>query len=74
MESHVRDVMTRDVVSVRETAEYKDIIAVMRELRVSAFPVKIAVVRVLSDVAQMLLESAGAELEDITHDWARLHM
>jgi predicted transcriptional regulator len=39
MESRVRDVMTQDVVSVRETAEYKDIVAVMRELRVSAFPV-----------------------------------
>jgi hypothetical protein len=37
MESRVREVMTRDVVSVRETAEYKDIVAVMRELRVSAF-------------------------------------
>jgi CBS-domain-containing membrane protein len=39
MDSRVRDVMTKDVVSVRETAGYKDIVAVMRELHVSAFPV-----------------------------------
>ena len=39
MDSRVKDVMTQDVVSVRETAEYKDIVAVMRELHVSAFPV-----------------------------------
>jgi Rv2632c-like len=35
---------------------------------------KIAVARALSDVAQILLESAAAELEDITHERARLHM
>jgi CBS domain-containing protein len=39
MDSRVKDVMTKDVVSVRETAGYKDIVAVMRELRISAFPV-----------------------------------
>jgi Domain of unknown function (DUF1876) len=33
-----------------------------------------AVARALSDVAQMLLESAAAELEDITHERARLHV
>lgn len=35
---------------------------------------KIAVARALSDVAQMLLESAAAELEDMTHERDRLHM
>jgi CBS domain-containing protein len=39
MGSRVKDVMTKDVVSVRETAGYKDIVAVMRELQISAFPV-----------------------------------
>jgi CBS domain-containing protein len=39
MYSHVKDVMTTDVVAVRETAGYKDIVAVMRQRRVSALPV-----------------------------------
>jgi len=39
MSSFVRDVMTRNVVSVRESAEYKDIVCVMRRRGVSAFPV-----------------------------------
>jgi CBS domain-containing protein len=39
MSSHVRDVMTRNVVSVRESAEYKDIVQVMQRRGVSAFPV-----------------------------------
>lgn len=39
MDTRVEDVMTRDVVPVRETAGYKEIIAVMRERRVSAVPV-----------------------------------
>jgi len=37
--SRVKDVMTSDVVTVGEMAGYKDIIAVMRERRVSAVPV-----------------------------------
>ncbi len=39
MSSRVEDVMTSDVVTVGEAAGYKDIIAVMRERRVSAVPV-----------------------------------
>jgi CBS domain-containing protein len=39
MDSRVKDVMTTDVVSVRDTAEFKDILSAMRELHVSAFPV-----------------------------------
>lgn len=63
MNSQVKDVMTRDVVSVRETAEYKDIVAVMRELHVSAFPVLDAadhVVGVVSE-ADLLLKEIGQE-------------
>jgi len=63
MNSQVKDVMTMDVVSVRETAEYKDIAAVMRELRVSAFPVLDAadhVVGVVSE-ADLLLKEIGQE-------------
>jgi CBS domain-containing protein len=39
MSSLVGDVMTRNVVSVRERAQFKDIILVMRERGFSAFPV-----------------------------------
>ena len=39
MNSNVKDVMTRSVVAVRQTAGYKDIVTVMRRRRVSAFPV-----------------------------------
>jgi hypothetical protein len=35
---------------------------------------KIAVARALSDLAHVLLGSAAAELEDITHERARLHL
>jgi CBS domain-containing protein len=39
MASHVGEVMTRNVVSVREHAQFKDIVQVMRERHFSAFPV-----------------------------------
>jgi CBS-domain-containing membrane protein len=39
MSSLVSDVMTRNVVSVRERAQFKEIILVMREREFSAFPV-----------------------------------
>ena len=35
---------------------------------------KIAVARALSDLAHMLLGSAAAQIEDITHERAHLHM
>jgi hypothetical protein len=35
---------------------------------------KIAMARALSDVAHMLLDSAATQLEDITHQQARLHL
>jgi CBS-domain-containing membrane protein len=39
MNGHVEDVMTKDVVAVRETAGYKDIVAVLHQRRISALPV-----------------------------------
>ena len=63
MDSRVKDVMTTDVVSVRETAEYKDIVAVLRELHVSGFPVLNEadhLVGVVSE-ADLLLKEAGQE-------------
>lgn len=39
MRSQVSDVMTRNVVAVRQFAEFKDMVEVMRRRRVSAFPV-----------------------------------
>lgn len=51
------------MVSVRETAGYKDIVAVMRELHVSAFPVLHAadhLVGIVSE-ADLLLKEAGQE-------------
>ena len=63
MGSRVKDVMTTDVVSVPESAEYKDIVSVVRELRVSAFPVLVAaghLVGVVSE-ADLLLKEPGQE-------------
>jgi CBS domain-containing protein len=63
MDSRVKDVMTTDVVSVRETAEYKDIVSVLRELHVSAFPVLDEadhLVGVVSE-ADLLLKEAGQQ-------------
>jgi CBS domain-containing protein len=63
MNSHVKDVMTTDVVSVRETAEYKEILAVLRELHVSAFPVLDPADRLVGVVseADLLLKEVGQE-------------
>jgi CBS domain-containing protein len=61
--SRVRDVMTSDVVTVGETAGYKDIIAVMRERRVSAVPVLDVAGRLAGVVseADLLLKEAGTD-------------
>jgi Rv2632c-like len=45
-----------------------------RDPNVTEIGEKIAVARALSDLAHMLLGSAAAELEDITHERARLHL
>jgi hypothetical protein len=45
-----------------------------RDPNVTEIGERIAVARALSDVAHLLLGSAAAELEDITHERARLHL
>jgi len=63
MDSRVKDVMTTDVVSVRETAQYKDIVSVLRALHVSALPVLDEadhLVGVVSE-ADLLLKEVGQE-------------
>src|SRR6266545_4576047 len=61
MNSTVKDVMTRSVVAVHETADYKDIVTVMRRRRVSAFPVVDSAGHVLGVVseADLLLKEAA---------------
>ena len=61
MDSWVKDVMTNEVVSVRETAEYKEIVAAMRKLHISALPVldeEDRLVGVVSE-ADLLLKEVG---------------
>ena len=60
MTSHVGEVMTRNVVSVRKHAQFKDIVQVMRNRRFSAFPVLDAddkVVGVVSEDDLLVKES-----------------
>ncbi len=61
MNSTVKDVMTRTVVAVHETAGYKDIVTVMRRRRVGAFPVVDSAGHVLGVVseADLLLKEAA---------------
>ncbi len=63
MKSSVRDVMTRNVAAVRETAGYKSIVTAMRRRRVSALPVLDTadhVVGVVSE-ADLLFKEVGPE-------------
>lgn len=52
MRSQVSDVMTHNVVAVRQIAEFKDMVEVMRRRRVSAFPVIDADDRVIGVVSE----------------------
>ncbi len=63
MSSSVKDVMTRTVVAVRETAGYKEIVTVMRRRRVSAFPVLDSADHVIGVVseADLLFKEVGPE-------------
>src|SRR6516162_11040414 len=63
MDSRVKDVMTTDVVSVRESAEYKDIVSVLHGLRVSAVPVLDAADHLVGVVSEgdLMLKQAGQE-------------
>ena len=60
----VRDVMTPSVVAVRQEADFKEMVHVMRNHRVSAFPVLDAADRVIGVVseADLLLKEAAPEL------------
>jgi CBS domain-containing protein len=63
MHSLVKDVMTKDVVAVRDMAGYKDIVAVMRQRRISALPVLDGtdhLVGIVSE-ADLLLKEIGQE-------------
>ena len=64
MNSSVKDVMTRSVIGVRETAWFKDIVVAMRPYGVSAFPVLDSADRVVGVVseADLLLKEVGPEL------------
>jgi CBS domain-containing protein len=62
MTSLVNDVMSRDVVSVRKYARFKEILRVMRDRRVSAFPVldsRDRVVGVVSEDDLLVREGYG---------------
>jgi CBS domain-containing protein len=61
--SRVKDVMTTDVAAVRETAGYKDILAVMRQRHVSAVPVLDSAGHLAGVVseADLLLKEIGTE-------------
>jgi CBS domain-containing protein len=63
MTSAVKDVMTTDVVAIGEGARYKDILAAMRQRRVSACPVLDSAGRVVGVVseADLLLKEVGPE-------------
>lgn len=72
MNSSVSDVMTKNVVAVRETARYKDIVAVMRRRRVSAFPVVDSagrVVGVVSEADLLLKEAVAASASAASGPW-----
>ena len=60
----VRDVMTATVVAVREDADFKEMVTVMRNRRVSAFPVISEACKVIGVVseADLLLKEAAPEL------------
>ena len=64
MNSSVKDVMTRSVIGVRETAGFKDILVAMRPYGVSAFPVLDLADRVVGVVseADLLLKEIGPEV------------
>jgi len=60
----VRDLMTTSVVAVRQDANFKEMVTVMRSRRVSAFPVLDAADRVIGVVseADLLVKEAAPEL------------
>jgi CBS domain-containing protein len=66
MATLVEDVMTSDVISVRKSAEYKDIVQVMRHAHFSAFPVLDNNDRVVGVVSEddLLVKEAYSDADD----------
>jgi len=65
MRSMVRDVMTSRVVAVRSDASFKEMVAKMRESRISAFPVVDGYGRVIGVVSEADFLNKEAEQADI---------
>ena len=65
MKSMVRDVMTSRVVGVRSDASFKEMVAKMRESRISAFPVVDGYGRVIGVVSEADFLNKEAEQADI---------
>ena len=65
MKSMVRDVMTSRVVAVRSDASFKEMVAKMRESRISAFPVVDGYGRVIGVVSEAEFLNKEAEQADI---------
>jgi CBS domain-containing protein len=65
MKSMVRDVMTSRVVAVRSDASFKEMVAKMRESRISAFPVVDGSGRVIGVVSEADFLNKEAEQADI---------
>ena len=65
MKSMVRDVMTSRVVAVRSDASFKEMVAKMRESRISAFPVVDGYGRVIGVVSEADFLNKEAEQADI---------
>jgi CBS domain-containing protein len=65
MKSMVRDVMTSRVVAVRSDAPFKEMVAKMRESRISAFPVVDGYGRVIGVVSEADFLNKEAEQADI---------
>ncbi len=62
MKSFVRDVMTTPVVAVRKTTSFKEMITLMRGIRVSAFPVIDDEGRVIGVVSEADMLNKEADL------------
>src|SRR5690242_13116056 len=62
MKRCVADVMTTRVVAVRKTASFKEMIALMRKFRVSAFPVLDDAGRVIGVISQADMLNKEADL------------
>ena len=77
MGSTVRDVMSTHVIAVRPTAGYKEMAAMLREQRVSAFPViddDYKVIGVVSESDLLVKEALGGTVPGALHSLAQRHV